>query len=679
VARPVPLKAQPPAATSVKGKTTADHIQAKVGGNFAGADGDFEVKFAQTDNRGLHHSRVVQKFRGVPVWGGEAVLHLKADGTLDEMTDNLYRNIGARVTSTTPGLSEAQATAAAERALSCQRCSLPGDRPELLLFPSGESIKLVYRVALDKVDGSRASARPMVMVDATTGAVVAQYNNLQTGTGVSNYYGTVTTGTSLHSGTHYLEDLTTKAGIFDARGGTTTLIRVSDADGAFTDAGHKSAVDAQFGMNNTLAYLKNTFGYIGLNGAGGPGYQTSATGNTQLMGTVVHFGAGYGNAFWDGARVVCGDGDGTTFSSLTSVDIVGHEMAHGVIEFTSGLIYSGESGALNESFADVIGSLVERQVFGESADTWKMGEKVYTPANGTADALRHLDNPHNAANNGFTTDDDPDHYSERYTGAADNGGVHVNSGIPNKAFYLLAKGGTHHKGGSMTGIGVNDAAAIWFKGFTQYMSAGTTFAGARAATLFAARALYGVTSPQYVAVGDAWALVGVGNALTPAPRPPGGPVVAVELLQNGNFEGTASPWFMSGNASYMFNGTAPHSGTGYAYSGTGNGGSGQFYQTVSIPAGVPTATLSYQLNVTSAEVSTTTAYDKLFVEVRSSTGALLNTLATYSNLNKGAVGAYALKTHDLSAYRGQTVRIQFRFTADAANQTTFRVDTVSLK
>ncbi len=192
------------------------------------------------------------------------------------------------------------------------------------------------------------------------------------------------------------------------------------------------------------------------------------------------------------------------------MDLCGHELTHGVTQFTAGLTYAGESGALNESMSDVFGVMIDRYVRGESTNTYRIGEECYTPTNGNPnDALRYMDNPHLAISSRFTTDDDPDHYSERYTGALDSGGVHINSGIANKAFHLVAKGGSHHLGGSMVGIGADAAAAIWYKALTTYMTSSTNFAGARVATLNAATVLYGQNSTQYNTVAQAWNLVGV--------------------------------------------------------------------------------------------------------------------------------------------------------------------------
>ena len=129
---------------------------------------------------------------------------------------------------------------------------------------------------------------------------------------------------------------------------------------------------------------------------------------------------------------------------------------------------------------------------------------------------------------------------------------------------------------------------------------------------------------------------------------------------------------------YTANGNSPHGGTGYVYFGVNNSVTGQAYQTVSIPT-TATGNLSFWLNVTSSETTTTKAYDKLFVEVRNTSGSLLRTLATYSNLNKTTQGVYSQKSFSLAAYKGQTVRIQFRSTMDSSITSTFRVDDVSLQ
>jgi hypothetical protein len=343
--------------------------------------------------------------------------------------------------------------------------------------------------------------------------------------------------------------------------------------------------------------------------------------------------------------------------------------------------------------SDVFGAMVESYSRGGivNADTWKIGEQCYTPSNGTGDALRYMDNPHLAGNGGYTTDDDPDHYAERYTGTADSGGVHINSGIGNKAFYLAVAGGTHHRSGvTVTGIGATDASKIWYRALTVYMTSGTNFAGARTAMLNAATDLFGSGSAQYNTTATTWCAVGVGGCpttptptptATPTPTPTATPTPTPngsELIVNGGFEGSASPWIGSGSGFfYTTNGSYPHGGTSYIYFGVNNNVTGQAYQTVSIPSNA-TGNLAFWLNITSSE-GTTTAYDYLYAEVRNTSGALLRTLATYSNRNKTTAGSYTQQAFDLSAYRGQTVRIQFRSTTDSSVTSTFRVDDVSLK
>jgi Zn-dependent metalloprotease len=160
----------------------------------------------------------------------------------------------------------------------------------------------------------------------------------------------------------------------------------------------------------------------------------------------------------------------------------------------------------------VFGALVELYADGGvvSGNTWKIGEDAYTPSI-SGDALRYMDNPHLAGNGGYTSNDDPDHYSERYTGTGDSGGVHINSGIGNHAFYLAAAGGTHHLSGvTVTGIGPSDAGKIWYRALTVYMTSGTNFAGARTAMLNSAADLFGTSSQQYQTVRTAWCAVGVG-------------------------------------------------------------------------------------------------------------------------------------------------------------------------
>ena len=155
--------------------------------------------------------------------------------------------------------------------------------------------------------------------------------------------------------------------------------------------------------------------------------------------------------------------------------------------------------------------------------------------------------------------------------------------------------------------------------------------------------------------------------------------VGTELIVNGGFEGSQSPWTFTGTGVFFSTGAFPHSGSGYTILGVNNNTAGAEFEAITIPAGA-SPNLTFWLNVTSSETTTTTQFDRFFVEVRSTSGALLSTLATFSNLNKGTAGAYVQRgPYNLGAFAGQTVRVQFRHTMDVSLTTSFRVDDVSVK
>ncbi|MFL6291331.1 MAG: M4 family metallopeptidase [Thermoanaerobaculia bacterium] len=173
---------------------------------------------------------------------------------------------------------------------------------------------------------------------------------------------------------------------------------------------------------STYDYYAARYGRDSLNNAG------------MTLISTVHYGE-VNNAGWTGSQMVYGDGDGSTFGPFSyGLDVVAHELTHGVTQYTSNLTYLGESGALNEAMSDIFGAATEAYFRGLSSNTWKVGEDIYTPGT-PGDALRYMNNP--------TLDGaSRDYYPSRYTGSADNGGVHWNSGIANLAFYLIVQGGT---------------------------------------------------------------------------------------------------------------------------------------------------------------------------------------------------------------------------------------------
>ncbi len=652
---------------------------------------DYQVKRVEIDQLKMAHTHVQQVVGGVPVWEGEAIVHLKSDGALSSITNELKETIAV---DTTPNFSKEDALRLARRMYRGSKAITDPPTVDLWIYRGDDRDHLAYRVEMPRLDGTRHTAIPVIFIDAHTGEKVFEYNNLQTGSGNSLYSGTVTIGTSSAGGTFYMEDTGRRLGTFNMNntGNTSTgtggtQSRYTGTDDVWSATAERAGVDAHYGAEKTYDYYLNIHGRSGINGSQGPGTTTAgANSSISLVSSRVHFGSNYNNAFWYQNKMTYGDGNGTTFSPLVTLDIAGHEMTHGVTQFSANLTYSKESGALNESMSDIMGAMVELYARGgaPTSDTWKIGEQAYTP--GTAgDALRYMDNP--------SAGGDPDHYSVRdYPDPCtpsqfnDNCGVHTNSGISNIAYYLLAAGGTHPRSGiAVTGIGSTDAAKIFYRALTVYMTSSTNFAGARTATLNAATDLFGASSTQYNSTATTWCSVGVGSCPGPTPTPTPTvtptptPTPGSNLIVNGGFEGSESPWVRSGSgAFYIANGNYPHSGTGYIYFGVNNSVSGQNYQTVSIPT-TASGTLTFWLNVTSSETTTTTVYDRLFVEVRNTSGTLLATLATYSNLNKGTAGVYSQKSLNMSAYAGQTVRVQFRTTTDFSLATTFRVDDVSLQ
>jgi Zn-dependent metalloprotease len=267
----------------------------------------------------------------------------------------------------------------------------------------------------------------------------------------------------------------------------------------FQEGGSSTDVDAQDAYDYTgyaYDYYSQTHGRDSWNGAGG-----------SLVSTV-HYDYGYNNAYWSGSQLVFGDGDGSTFTGFArALDVVAHEMTHGVTQATAGLAYSNESGALNESMSDIFGAATEAYVRGQSSNTWKIGEDIYTPGV-SGDALRYMDNP--------TADGaSKDYYPQRYTGSQDNGGVHWNSGIGNLAFYLLSQGGTHPRGATsvyVSALGMYDASRIFYRALTSYMTSSTQFADARTATAKAATDLFGPCGSQLTSVNAAWEAVGVSGS-----------------------------------------------------------------------------------------------------------------------------------------------------------------------
>ncbi|MDX3311162.1 M4 family metallopeptidase [Streptomyces sp. ME08-AFT2] len=478
------------------------------------------VRDVVVDKNGAQHVRYDRTYRQLPVLGGDFVVHLAPDGSYRSAD----RATGAAISlpTVTPTLS---APKAADVAVNALRAANLGDRlkqvkakPQLVVDALHGAPRLAWQTNAVGLDSLGNPVARTVLTDARTGAQIDAWDSLETATGdgKSLYGGTVALQTTQSGSTYQLKD-PTRGNTFtgDAENKTDLCffgICFSRAPATlFTDADNHwgtgassdrstAAVDAQYGTDVTWDYYKNVHGRNGIGNDGKGSYNR------------VHYGNNYANAFWDDSCfcMTYGDGNATQLGPLVGLDVAGHEMSHGVTSKSANLTYSGESGGLNEATSDIFGSLVEFYANNSSdAGDYLIGEKIVRSGFGR-DALRYMDKP---SKDGSSAD--------YWSSSVGNLDVHYSSGVANHFAYLLAEGsGTKtingvtynsptSNGSTVTGIGRDKLGAIWYRALTVYMTSSTKYAGARTATLNAARDLYGAGSTEYNAVAAAWSAVNV--------------------------------------------------------------------------------------------------------------------------------------------------------------------------
>jgi Zn-dependent metalloprotease len=478
------------------------------------------VRDVVVDADGSQHVRYDRTYHQLPVLGGDFVLHLAPNGSYRSTNRATGRTIS--VPTITPAV---QAPQAADLATNALRAANAGEllrkvtaKPQLVVDALHGAPKLAWRTDVAGQDSLGNPVARTVLTDARTGRQIDAWDNIETasGDGKSLYSGTVPLETTLSGSTYQLKDPTrgnTYTG--DAANKTDVCILAvcisrapatlfTDADnhwGTGTTADRSSAaVDAQYGTNETWDYYKNVHGRNGIGGDGKGSYNR------------VHYGTNYNNAFWDD-NCFCmtyGDGDGTTFGPLVALDVAGHEMSHGVTSKTAALTYSGESGGLNEATSDIFGTMVEWYANNSSdLGDYLIGEKIVRSGFGKT-ALRYMDKPSKDGNS-----------ADCWSSSVGNLDVHYSSGVANHFAYLLSEGsgaktinGVSYNsptcnGSTVTGIGRDKVGKIWYRALTVYMTSSTNYAGARTATLNAAKDLYGAGSTEYNAVAAAWSAVSV--------------------------------------------------------------------------------------------------------------------------------------------------------------------------
>ncbi|MDW3193878.1 MAG: M4 family metallopeptidase [Cytophagales bacterium] len=458
---------------------------------------EFHFKSITTDQQGFQHFRFDQYFQGYKVYASQIIVHENAKGL--HMLNGIFHKTPANLKEPQLDLATAKKMAAIDLTGSSilpefkhdlsmlAHVSMPGD---LVIYHVNESPYLAYHLEVR----SALHEHWEYFIDAHDGTVLNKFNK------ICFFDATTSEGTDL-SGTNQNMNVVSEDGLLymadisremydqartDAAGtlvgAILTLDAASDNDivstgnGVWSDA---SAVSAHVNAGIAYEYFRQTHGRNSINGSGG---------NILSLVNVPDPDTGdpMDNAFWDGQAIYYGNGD-SFFSPLAgSLDVAGHEMSHGVVSNTADLVYQDQPGALNESFADIFGAMMDR-------DDWLIGEDIVL--NGTA--LRSLENP--------AIGDQPAHMRDLFTGPEDNGGVHINSGIPNHAYYLFA-----------TEVGLEVAELIFYRALDVYLTASSDFADFRTATLQAATDLHGQSSVEVAALANALDAVGIfGQAPTP--------------------------------------------------------------------------------------------------------------------------------------------------------------------
>lgn len=376
--------------------------------------------------------------------------------------------------------------------------------PQLMWYtnPSTNTSTLVY--GLD-VYADEPLSRQFICIDAHTNSVVASENRIHTadsnGIAVTAYSGNRPIVADFFASQFRLRETGRGNGIqtFDLNNTSNygAAVDFIDADNYWNNTVNQDhfAGDAHWGAEMTYDYFWQIHN------------RNSIDGNGFLLKSYMHYNTNYNNAFWDGQRMTYGDGNGTTFTPLTAIDITAHEIAHGLTSNTSNLVYANESGALNESFSDIFGVSVEAFANNNQLN-WIMGEDATPNGNG----IRSMSNP-----NAFS---DPDTYlgTNYYTGTQDNGGVHTNSGVQNFWFYLLTVGGTGtndiNNAYNVNGLGIVNASRIAFRNNTFYLTPNSDYQDARFYAVQSAIDLFGACSPEVMSTTNAWHAVGVGPAFS---------------------------------------------------------------------------------------------------------------------------------------------------------------------
>ncbi|ANX10702.1 flagellar biosynthesis protein FlgM [Fictibacillus arsenicus] len=478
--------------------------QDKIGIN--NPDKNLKVKSVQKDELGMTHVRFTQAINGIPVEGSEVIAHFNKNNEVVSVNGRTNQTLAVEAVDTTASISSEAALQAALSSVNALNELTYDPTSELVVYPFEKKNHTAYKVNVNFM--GEEPGNWFVFVDAKSGKVIDKFNGLmhadenktQTGSG-KGVHGEhrklhITRVKEENSGTRFaladyshenLEGIFTYDATADWDSSNDALYTGNSA--SFISDYDRAAVDAHYNSEKVYEYYLNEHGRNSLDGEG------------MAINSYVHMGVDYNNAFWNGRYMAYGDGDGEFFIPLSAgLDVAAHEMTHGVISHTANLAYRNQSGALNESFADVFGALVDDS-------DWEMGEDIMAPA-AKADGvtrLRSLSDPNsvvvsNPQRAAYGSGVYPAHMDEFYNMPlnVDNGGVHVNSSITNHAAYLIGQE-----------LGREKLGKIYYRALSVYLTSNSNFSDARQALVQSASDLYGEGSAEETAVNAGFDAVGI--------------------------------------------------------------------------------------------------------------------------------------------------------------------------
>jgi len=459
--------------------------------------------------------RCIQTYNDIPVFDATFVVHI-SNGRITTINGTLYKEIN---TVNELNINEREALNYAMKSTGAksfmwqsqyEELALKEDseNPDATYFPKAELFYLkseknneIYHLAWRfNIYASDTLLHEWIFVNATTGEILLKLSRIDNtdtpGVAVTKYSGSQNIVADSYNGTYRLRESGRGNGIrtYNMQEGKnySNAVDFTDADNYWNNFNaqyDEVAGDAHWASEKYYDYLYNVHNRNSLDDAG------------FALLSYVHYDKLYANAFWDGYRMTYGDGDGSSWTPLTTVDIAGHEMTHGLTSYTCDLVYQNESGALNEGFSDIFGTALEFYAKPSSAN-WLLGEDI-------GSALRSLSNPKSYGL--------PDTYLGQYwySGTGDNGGVHTNCGVLAHWFYLVAHGGSgtndNNNSYNVTGIGISKAEKIAFRTLTVYLTSTSQYSDARFYSIQATTDLYGSCSQEVQTVTDAWYAVGIGT------------------------------------------------------------------------------------------------------------------------------------------------------------------------